>query len=54
MDDSTYAEGDGPEYTEKVGSGLVSLNARKEKTDMLRLEVNFFPSEADYKKFKDS
>lgn len=55
LDESTYSESaNPPDYTEKIGQGLVTLNARKEKSDMVRLEVNFYPTEADHKKFKDS
>ena len=54
-DEATYSESaSSEEYTEKVGKGMLSLSARKEKSDLIRLEVNFFPNEAAYKKFKES
>ena len=54
-DESAYSEGASPdEYIEKTGNGLISLSARKEKSDLIRLEVNFFPDETAYKKFRES
>lgn len=54
-DEATYSESaSSEEYTEKVGKGMLSLSARKEKSDLIRLEVNFFPDEAAYRKFKES
>jgi len=53
--ESTYsASGSPDEYSERLGKGLLTLTARQEKSDLLRLEVNFFPDEAAYKKFKES
>ncbi len=54
MDEALAGKANGPEFSEKVGQGLITLGVRKEKTDLLRLEVNFFPTEADFKKFKNS
>ncbi len=54
-DESTFStSGAASEIKEKVGNGMISLRNRKEKTDLIRLEVNFFPDEAAYTKFNES
>ena len=54
-DESTYSNsGTANEYHEKIGNGYVNLAARKEKEAMISLEVRFYASEAEYKKYKDS
>ncbi len=55
LDESTYsASGTANEYDEKVGSGYVNLSSNKNKNIMVLLDVHFFSSEAEYKKYKDS
>lgn len=55
LDESTYsASGTANEYAEKVGSGYVNLSSNKNKNVMVLLDVHFFSSEAEYKKYKDS
>lgn len=54
-DDSTYSsQGAANEYHEKAGTGYVNLKASKNTTAMVTLELRFFASEAEYKKYKDS
>jgi hypothetical protein len=54
-DESTYSTRDKPsEYQEKVTDGYISLGARKEKEGMTTLEVRFFTSEEEFKKYKGS
>ena len=55
LDESTYsASGTANEYAEKVGNGYVNLSSNKNKNIMVLLDVHFFASEAEYKKYKDS
>ena len=55
MDEAGYsATGADDEYTEKVEKGFLSLATRRDKTDLIRLEVSYFPSEAEFRKFKES
>ncbi len=55
LDESTYSQsGTANEYAEKVGSGYVNLSSNKNKTVMIMLDVHFFSSEDEYKKYKDS
>lgn len=55
LDESTYSpSGTANEYAEKVGSGYVNLSSNKNKNVMVLLDVHFFSSEAEYKKYKDS
>ena len=53
-DESTYPTSDAARYPEKIGEGYVDLAAKRDKDVMFTLEVRFFASEADYKKYKDS
>ena len=55
LDESTYsASGTANEYAEKVGNGYVNLSSNKNKNIMVLLDVHFFSSEVEYKKYKDS
>ena len=55
LDESTYSpSGTANEYAEKVGSGYVNLSSNKNKNVMVLLDVHFFSSEAEFKKYKDS
>ena len=55
LDESTYsASGTANEYGEEVGNGFVNLSSNKNKTILILLDVHFFSSEAEYKKYKDS
>jgi hypothetical protein len=55
LDESTYSpSGTANEYAEKVGIGYVNLSSNKNKNVMVMLDVHFFSSEAEYKKYKDS
>lgn len=55
MDESKYSNSETPNnYHEKVGEGYVNLAARREGELMVAVEVRFFFSEAEYKKYKDS
>jgi hypothetical protein len=54
LDESTYSSsGTANEYAEKVGTGYVNLSSNKNKTLMYMLDVHFFSSELEYKKYKD-
>ncbi len=54
-DEATYSTTDKPsEYQEKVADGYISLAAKKEKAGMTTLEVRFFTSEEEFKKYKGS
>ncbi len=55
LDESTYSKsGTANEYGEKVGNGYVNLSSNKNKNIMILLDVHFFSSESEYKKYKDS
>lgn len=55
LDDSAYAPaGSASEYAEKVGNGFLGLSSTKNKTMMILLDVQFFASEEEYQKYKDS
>ncbi len=55
LDEATYSpSGTANEYAEKVGSGYVNLSSNKNKNVMILLNVHFFSSEAEFKKYKDS
>jgi hypothetical protein len=55
LDESTYSpSGTRNEYAEKIGNGYVNLFSNKNKTVLLVLHVQFFSSEAEYKRYKDS
>ncbi|CAN5848018.1 hypothetical protein BH20ACI4_BH20ACI4_23140 [soil metagenome] len=55
LDESTYSiSGTANEYSEKVGNGYVNLSSNKNKNVMVMLDVHYFSSEEEYKKFKDS
>jgi hypothetical protein len=54
LDESTYApQGTANQYFEKISDGYVTFSANKNKS-MHLLNVNFFPSESDYRDYKDS
>lgn len=54
LNESAYSTSDtANEYAEKVGNGYVNLSSSKNKATIM-LDVHFFSSEAEYKKYKDS
>ncbi len=54
IDESTYAPTGVPnQYAEKIGSGYVRLFSNKNK-NMLHLNVAFFPTEGDFRTYKNS
>jgi len=55
QDETTFSPSEKPHnYHEKVANGYVNLAARREGDAMVALEIRFFASEAEYKKYKDS
>lgn len=54
LNESTYSPtGTANSHAERIGTGYVSLSSNQNNA-MLMLNVHFFPSEADYRNYKDS
>lgn len=54
LDETAYSDsGTANEYAEKAGSGYVNLSSNKNGTKMILLDVHFFSSEDEYKRYKD-
>lgn len=55
LNESRYSpSGTANEYAEKIGSGYLTLSSNRNKSLMFQIHLQFFPSEAIYRRFKNA